>query len=354
MIDLREPPAPTTPSTPHWAPPPLPETRGPVTARLFDVLRRGTDRCPDLGDLPWSADPLDDDDLQLALYCCYELHYRGFDGVDADLEWDDGVLRFRRQMEGRFESALRGLRGSAYVVPDDPADELATIVAGGADGPSPSAHLATTGTLDQLREFAVHRSLYQLKEADAHTWAIPRYAGRSRSALVEIQMDEYGNGVPGEAHAELFASTMSALGLDPTYGRYVDHVGARTLATVNLVSWLGLHRRLLPALLGHLAVFEMTSVVPMGRYSEAAQRLGVDAAARRFYDVHVVADRHHGPLAARHLVGDFLADCPNERPLVMWGAHSVMAVERRLADHLMSSWESGVTSLRRPLPATVG
>ena len=35
---------------------------------------------------------LDDEDLQLALYCCYELHYRGFDGA-VDAEWDDQVLR---------------------------------------------------------------------------------------------------------------------------------------------------------------------------------------------------------------------------------------------------------------------
>src|SRR5690606_36207172 len=104
-----------------------------------------------------------------------------------------------------------------------------------------------------------HRSLYQLKEADGHSWAIPRFGDSSRSALIEIQTDEYGGGRPGESHAELFATTMTELGLDPAYGRYVDDVGAPTLATNNLLSLLGLHRRLLPALIGHLAVFEMTS-----------------------------------------------------------------------------------------------
>jgi len=38
------------------------------------------------------ADPLADDDLHLALYCCYELHYRGFDGVDPGWEWDPHLL----------------------------------------------------------------------------------------------------------------------------------------------------------------------------------------------------------------------------------------------------------------------
>ena len=332
--------------------PALPLARGPLTEHLFDYLRLGTGELPALADLPWCDDPLADDDLQLALYCCYELHYRGFAGI-GDFEWDESVLRFRRQMEGRFEDALRD---SIHPVPRTaitPAAELDAIIESGAGQPSPSRFMAEEGTLDQMREFAIHRSMYQLKEADAHTWGIPRYAGPSRSALIEIQMDEYGNGVPGAAHAELFADTMRAMGLDATYGAYLERVGAPTLATMNLVSWLGLHRRLLPALLGHLAVFEMTSVVPMDRYAAACDRLGLGDAARRFYDVHVEADAHHGPLAANHLVGDYVAEHPESRQLVMWGAWAVMEVERRLAAHLMACWERGESSLR-PAPARAG
>ena len=36
-----------------------------------------------------------------------------------------------------------------------------------------SRHVAKKATLGQLREFLVHKSIYQLKEADPHTWAIP-------------------------------------------------------------------------------------------------------------------------------------------------------------------------------------
>ena len=67
--------------------------------------------------------------------------------------------------------------------------------------------------------------------------------------------------------AELFAQTMRALGLDPTYGAYLDRIPAITLATVNLMSWFGLHRRLRAAIIGHLALFEMTSSIPNGRYA---------------------------------------------------------------------------------------
>jgi hypothetical protein len=40
----------------------------------------------------------------------------------------------------------------------------------------------------------------------------------------------------------LFAKLLDAVGLDSRYGAYVDHLPAITLATVNLMSWMGLHR----------------------------------------------------------------------------------------------------------------
>src|SRR5947208_2164937 len=53
------------------------------------------------------ADPLADDDLHLALYCLYELHYRGFDGVDERWEWDPGLLAVRARLEEVFEHGLQ-------------------------------------------------------------------------------------------------------------------------------------------------------------------------------------------------------------------------------------------------------
>jgi hypothetical protein len=327
-----------------YASPPLPSPRGPISEAVVDLLAGRSDRLPDGRVL--GKDVLVDDDVQLALTCCYELHYRGFD-VPRDLEWDPALLAFRGRLEAAFERELRAQVPRPRAVGGlDPAEELQAVIAAG-DGPSVSSFMERDGQRWHLAEFAVHRSIYQLKEADAHTWGIPRYAGRSRAALIEIQMDEYGEGRPGQAHADLFADTMSALGLDPTYGAYLDEVPGVTLATTNLISFFGLHRRLLPALLGHLALFENTSVEPMGRYARACDRLGLGERARRFYDVHVAADEHHGPLAARHLVGDFVADHPGARADVMWGAACVMELEGRLARHLMGCWEQDRTSLLR-------
>jgi hypothetical protein len=167
--------------------------------------------------------------------------------------------------------------------------------------------------------------------------------------LVTLQSDEYGGGRPGATHAELFAETMAALDLDPTPGAYIDWVPATTLATDNLVSFFGLHRRWRGALVGHLAAFEMTSVIPMGRYAAALRNvLGTDAGAA-FYDVHVEADVRHAQIAIDGL------GATDHRALqnVAFGVAALMAVEGRFTAHLLASWARGGSSLFVPASSRV-
>jgi len=324
----------------------LPPARGPLSAFVIAHLGQDPHRLPvsPLVTLPPAG--LVDDDLNLALYCCYELCYRGFAGVSDEWEWHPDLLAFRSALEDAFLRCLFaeiGVPGPAR----DVGRELPAIVAGG-DGPSLSAYMASTGTLQQFREFAIHRSAYQLKEADPHTWAIPRLHGEPKAALLEIQADEYGGGDYQAMHAVLFARTMRALGLDAGYGAYLPRIPGVALATVNLVSLFGLHRRWRGALVGHLAVFEMASVVPMGRYRDALRRLGFGTDATAFYQVHVAADAVHEIIALHRLAAGFAAVEPDRAGDVLFGARAIMAVEDRFARHLLDCWARGRTSLYRP------
>jgi hypothetical protein len=195
----------------------------------------------------------------------------------------------------------------------------------------------------------VHRSAHQLKEADPHSWALPRLGGGPKAALVEIQADEYGGGRAERIHAVLFATAMAALGLDDRYGAYVDLLPAVTLRTVNLMSLCGLHRRLLGAIVGHLAMFEMTSSIPNRRYGNGLRRLGLGEAATDFFDEHVTADAVHEAVAVVDLAGGLVRQDPALAPDVLWGARCLLAVEAEWAGHLLGAWESGTTSLREPL-----
>ena len=332
---------------------PLPLPRGDVSERLIAAIRRPPH---DLGRPPVpTGDPLSDDDLHLALYIAHELHYRSFAGVDDRWEWDPSLMTWTAIFEQVFEDACRAecgpLQRLRFVEGDtDVVAELRRVMDEAA-GPSLSTYMLESGTLDEMREFAMHRSAYQLKEADPHTWCIPRLAGATKAALVHLQVDEYGEGDMARMHSTLFAETMDALGLDSTYGGYLDLLPGVTLATSNLVTMFGLRRRLRGALVGHLAVFESTSALPMARYSRALRRLGVGRTARRFYDVHLEADVEHEVIALNELAAGLAADEPVLVPDIIFGASALMAVEARFAQHLLDSWGDGRSSLRRTLEA---
>jgi hypothetical protein len=322
----------------------LPSPRGDVSGFLLEHLSLP------LHELPAAPAPADEEDLHLALYLLYELHYRGLPGADADWEWEPSLLALRRELERRFEAELRE-RVPRDETPVDPRDmDLALrAVEDADDGPALSIFLEREGTLDQFREFAVHRSAYQLKEADPHSWALPRLSGGPKAALVEIQADEYGGGRAERIHAELFAKAMTALGLDARYGAHIDVIPGVTLRTVNLMSLFGLHRRLVGAIVGHLALFEMTSAIPNRRYGSGLRRLGLGEDALDFFDEHVEADAVHEAVAAVDLAGGLVRQDATLGPDVIWGARCLLAVEADWARHLLGAWEAGETSLRQPL-----
>jgi len=317
-----------------------------VSEALFSELTAAPHRLAPI-DVIASADPFGDEDLQLALYCCYELFYRGLPGVDERWEWEPSLIALRGEMEAVFERAVRDADGGGPPAPHpEEADWALRAIADADDGPSLSVYLSRHVSVEEVLEFLVHRSAYQLKEADPHSWAIPRLTGGAKAALVEVQADEYGGGRPERVHAQLFADSMEAMDLDASYGAYLDHLPAITLATVNLMSLFGLHRRRRGAIVGHLALFEMTSSLPNRRYARGARRMGFGDPACAFFDEHVMADALHEAIAAVDLAGGLAAREPAVAGDVLWGAAALAELDRRFAEALLGAWEAGRSSLR--------
>ncbi len=321
-------------------PPPLPEARGPLSAVVLDALRRRTTVLPVVG----GADPYGED-LQLALYCCYELHYRGFAGVDDDREWDPALLAVRADMERAFLAALRAdVPGGA-----DVDGEVEALLVEPVDACGVSHHLHRGGELWQLREYVAHRSLYHLKEADPQAFVIPRLSGAAKAALVTVEHDEYGGGDPDRMHAGLFADMMDALDLPSAYGHFLDVAPAETLAEVNLMSVCGLHRGLRGALIGQFATVELTSSPGSDRLVRAMRRLGCPAAAIEFYAEHVEADAVHEQLVRRGVLTPLLAAEPELAADVVFGIQASGFLAARLGALLLERWGEGRSALRRPL-----
>ena len=102
------------------------------------------------------------------------------------------------------------------------------------------------------------------------------------------------------------------------------------------MSLFGLHRRLRGCIVGHLALFEMTSSVPNRRYADGLRRLGLDDHdLLDFYDEHVEADAVHENIAAWDLAGALARGEPELAADILFGARALLALESRWATHLL-------------------
>ena len=325
--------------------------RGPISEAVLTHLQGRADIPPSevaTDALATTTDIVRDDDVQLALFLLYASSYGSLTGLDAAREWDAELIATRLTLEAAFEAALR----ASVPMPDLPEPSMDAVgralfaLAEADTGPSLSRYLAKKATRDQSTEFFMLRSIYTLREADPHSWAIPRLHGRAKAALVEIQSDEYGGGRHDRVHAEIFARAMRGAGLDDAYGTYVDDAPAITLASHNTMSLFGLNRRLVGSIVGHLAAFEMTSSIPNRLYAEGLRRLGYGDDVTDYFDEHVEADAVHEQIAARDLAGALAEDQPELLPDIMFGAAACLAVDGWAAGHMLDSWQRGESALR--------
>jgi hypothetical protein len=191
-----------------------------------------------------------------------------------------------------------------------------------------------------MQTFLAHRSVYALKEADPTTFALPRLTGRAKVALAEVQYDEYGSGRAERLHQDMFAATMEASGLDPTYGRYVDDAPALVLAGNNAQSLFGLHRRLRGrrrrALRG-IRGDQLPAEPQIRRVACAGS--GLPEVAPAYYDEHVEADSVHEQIAMRDLCGALADDEPELVEDIAFGAAVCLHLDALAATELIEQWE---------------
>ncbi len=305
----------------------LPDARGPLGTAVNDyLLGRRTD-------LPTTvAGVTDVDDRALTLWTLFELHYRGFDTIDPDLEWDPDLVRLRSSLEAELESALRA-DFEHWDGPRNFAGMLETFEA----RPGVAGYVRRDATTADVRHILRQRSIYHLKESDPHCFVLPRLDPAPKAALAELQYDELGGGRPDRVHSQLFADALDGAGLDSSYGAYVDEALASTLTSSNALSMLCLRRRLRFAAAGHLAAFEATSSLPCADIVHGLRRLDLDPRVIRYYDEHVEADAVHEQLAWRDICGRMVQADPSAEGEVLLGAYLCLELESRNADDVLES-----------------
>ncbi|MBO0811507.1 MAG: iron-containing redox enzyme family protein [Microlunatus sp.] len=322
----------------------IPEPRGELSETVTAVIR-APHAARSLGPLPDPTDALSDVDLQLSLWMLYELHYRSFADAPDDAEWSPEVLAARGRLERVFDAAVERecaelIRPVTSADPRDVPDRLFELVES-FTGPPLAEYVQRRADRDQVREMLLNRSVYHLKEADPHSFAIPRLTGAAKASLVELQYDEYGDGEGERVHQDLFATALRAADLDPSYGAYVSVVPAEVLAISNVMSLFGLHRARRAAAMGHLAAFEATSSIPCRRYAAGIRRVGLGDDVAQYFDEHVEADAIHEQLAVRGICSALLAQDPGLQHDIAVGAAACLVLDARAAAPLLDAWEHG-------------
>ncbi len=326
----------------------LPDPRGPLSAQVTDALTRpaaqGSFPAPPV-DLP--DDVLSDDDVQLALWVLYELHYEGFEGVDEGWEWHPRAVAFLSRLEAGFLAALRAMAPVPDTDPSAPLHERIESVTELAPSAGMSRFMQREATAEQFREYLMIKSVYHLKESDPHSFVLPRLRGLPKVRLAELQYDEYGGGRADRHHQTLFAGTLAAAGLDDTYGAYLDVAPALTLAVNNAMSLFGLHRQHRGSAMGHLAAFEATSSIPCRRVAQGVRRIGLPEAAADYFDEHVEADAVHEQLAMREICGAMAEQDPTLVESILFGSWVCCYLDYLDGLELVGRWSAGDTALRR-------
>ena len=335
----------------------LPSARGTLTTTLFPALHGvGPFPVDELVSLVCDADSggatLDDDDVHTALWAAYQLHYTGFDDVDDRWEWDPDLLRLRRALEDRFLAELRfrtaDIVQQALEAKGSVADRLFAMTEN-VEGPALAAYLRRDATHEEMLELLVQRSIHNLQESDPQAFVLPRVGGRPKVALAELLYDEFGAGRPERLHSALFARGLAECGLDDEPGAYVSVVPGVTLAFMNAMNLLALHRGHAAAALGHFGAYEATSSVPSRLVAAAVDRLGFPASVRAYFDEHVEADAVHEQLALREICGGVAEADPSVVPDLFFGAAVCLLTDAAVSQHLLSSWSDGRSSLCSPV-----
>ena len=301
----------------------IPWSRGPLSTAVIDALQRAPGSFRMSGRVE-VHDALRDDDFQLALYLSYEVRHRDFSG--ADWEWDADLLAFRGQLEQVFVARLREEVTRRYPRQTPEVDEAIDHVIFTSTARSLLQHFVAAGDVDQLRELFVHRSAsYSHDGRSEHDYRRPR-----------------GD---GSAPPDAFAATLIALGLDPSLGSYVEMMPGVTLAMANLHSMFEVHHRWRGALIGQLAVQEMTAGGRTEKWGDALDRFGVVHSSTGHPSGDANFDARYAALARDHLVSGLLGADPELEGDVLFGAEATLMLDQNFCDHLLSAWTHRRSSL---------
>lgn len=308
----------------------LPTARGPLSESVLEYVTGRSGRL-------WSHRGealLDDPDAQVALWILNCVDVALAAEVDVDRVRSLPLRALHWTLERSFEHEVQ--RAVAAVPADtelqDVLDELLR---------SPAVDLAATAGqhgAEAVRDVFLAKAPYLGFEADPHTLALARLESPLKSAMAEVQAGEYGVG-HGRTHAEIYRSCLAGLGC--TYRDAVEAAPTASFAFANLAWLFGRDVRWRGAAVGQLCLLELDSVEPCRSQVRAWDAVGLPEAARRWYDIHVLADAEHERIIRERLVPAVASATPWLVADATFGATATWILQQRVAQELVEGWRAG-------------
>ncbi len=204
-------------------------------------------------------------------------------------------------------------------VPADPDGFVAWFSALREDGPGQGDPLfwwlAREADADAMRWFLRQELAGEAGFDDLLALTQVRMPARAKMEMARNLWDEFGRGNPAGVHGTLLARMADELRLSCA----IEDATWETLALGNLMAGLAVERFAFQSA-GALGAIELTAPGRVALVAEGMRRLGMPAAAIRYYDLHAVVDIEHSRRWNAEVLASLVAADPRVAPLLAQGA----------------------------------
>jgi hypothetical protein len=213
--------------------------------------------------------------------------------LDAQVLVEEGQFLERERLAVLDAASTAPLRAGPFIEWFERLTEI-----GPGQGDPLFSWLAEHSTLTQMRWFLTQEAAGEAGFDDLVALTQVRLPVRAKLEMARNYWDEMGRGHERGMHGPMLAKTVAALDLEPDPGRTVWE----SLALANLMVGLAANRRYAYHAVGALGVIEMTAPGRVSCVNEGLMRLGVDAQARMYFQLHATLDIKHSQAWNREVI----------------------------------------------------
>ncbi len=322
-----------------WGRPGRAAPRGPLSLAVMTALTSPPGSLGPVRPSP-DVDAVDDGDFHLALFLCLAAQRPG--SSYPGWEHDDDLRELRHRLQRTFVERIRDeSRFASPIFAGDPAETVAALLDHSAASPV-VAHLSRFGSLDQLREYVVHRSVQRCADLAPETGVLTSM--RDHLAREGARPHVARRGALGPSPDMALAEAVAVLNLDPSLGAYVGRVPGITIASANLSTILDRCDRTSVAAVGVDAVSNRFREESWRKLPLTFGRFGISPPLRPPRgDGRVKGTADHAASAA--LTRSMRSLDQAQRRSLLFGVIAALYLERRFSRHVLKAWTSDRPSL---------